>query len=248
MCPSPVASARRTFPALSRHFVRLLRKLPTSHELILMCTTIGLFKFPPSEAEAKVVYKCPTQALELIFSFLVKSKISTSMTVTFLWTLFSELSAHRCDFFLKTPSYSKTKHVYSAGKTCRFRFKFPTKVEILFPGTGDGQIPVSFPGRALIGAWYMVNGFLKTSSHTLISWTFNLCLPFPAGLRSLFKFFFSTALWQLKKLPTFWWKRKHGWNVNTLDMFDVWFSIFLNSLCDSLDTIVDREIENGIKL
>ena len=171
MCPSPVASARRTFPALSRHFVRLLRKLPTSHELILMCTTIGLFKFPPSEAEAKVVYKCPTQALELIFSFLVKSKISTSMTVTFLWTLFSELSAHRCDFFLKTPSYWKTKHVYSAGKTCRLRFKFPTKVEILFPGTGDGQIPVSFPGRALIGAWYMVNGFLKTSSHTLISWT-----------------------------------------------------------------------------
>ena len=205
-----------------------------------MCTTIGLFKFPPPEAEAK--------ALELIFSFLVESKISTSVTVTFLWTLFSELSAHRCDFFLKTPSYSKTKHVYSAGKTCRFRFKFPTKVEILFPGTGDGQIPVSFPGRALIGAWYMVNGFLKTSSHTLISWTFNLCLPFPAGLRSLFKFFFSTALWQLKKLPTFWWKRKHGWNVNTLDMFDVWFSIFLNSLCDSLDTIVDREIENGIKL
>lgn len=82
MYPSPVASARRTFPALSRHFVRLLRKLPTSHELILMCTTIGLF--PPPEAEAKVVYKCPTQALELIFSFLVKSKISTSVTVTFL--------------------------------------------------------------------------------------------------------------------------------------------------------------------
>ena len=147
--------------------MRLLRKLPTSHELTLMRTTIGLFKFPPPKA--KVVYKCPTQALELIFNFLVKSKISTLVTVTFLWTLFSELSAHASDFFfLKTPSYWKTKHVYSAGKTCRFRFKFPTKVEILFPGTGDGKIPVSFPGRALIEAWYMVNGFLKTNSHTLI--------------------------------------------------------------------------------
>lgn len=40
-----------------------------------------------------------TQALELIFNFLVKSKISTVVTVTFLWTLFSELSAHASDFF-----------------------------------------------------------------------------------------------------------------------------------------------------
>ena len=31
-------------------------------------------------------------------------------------------------------------------------------------------------------------------------------------------------------------------------MFDAWFSIFLNSLCDSLDTIIDREKKNGLKL
>ena len=139
MCPSPVASARRTFPALSRHFVRLLRKLPTSHELILMCTTIGLF--PPPEAEAKVVYKCPTQALELIFSFLVKSKISTSVTVTFLWTLFSELSAHRCDFFLKhlhtqrQNTFIPLERLAGSGSNSppRLKFYFRERATVKFP-------------------------------------------------------------------------------------------------------------------
>ena len=133
MYPSPVASARGTFPALSRHFVRLLRKLPTSHELILLCTTIGLFKFPPPEAEAKVVYKCPTQALELIFSFLVKSKISTSVTTDVIFFL-KHLHTERQNTFIPLERLAGS----SSNSPPRLKFYFRERATVKFPWVSRG--------------------------------------------------------------------------------------------------------------
>ena len=241
MCPWPVAGARRTFPALSRHFVRLLRKLPTSHELTLMRTTIGLFKFPPPKA--KVVYKCPTQALELIFNFLVKSKISTLVTVTFLWTLFSELSAHASDFFFLKRLHTEIQNTFiplerlagsGSNSPPRLKFYFRERATVKFPW-------VSRRFSWSMASWKLI---ATPSFNELSTYVYCFLLLSVCFLNS----FLQQLCDGLKKLPTFWWKRKHGWNVNALDMFDVWFSIFLNSLCDSLDTIIDREIKNGLKL
>ena len=199
-----------------------------------MRTTIGLFKFPPPKA--KVVYKRPTQALELIFNFLVKSKISTLVTVTFLWTLFSELSAHAKDFFVLNAFILKDLQV---------------PVQIPHQGwnfiSGNGRRWVSRGGR-----WLEHDIWSMASWKLIATPSFNELSTYVYCFLLLSVCFLNSFLQQLcdglKKLPTFWWKRKHGWNVNALDMFDVWFSIFLNSLCDSLDTIIDREIKNGLKL
>ena len=212
-----------------------------------MRTTIGLFKFPPPKV--KVVYKCPTQALELIFNFLVKSKISTLVTVTFLWTLFSELSAHASDFFFLKRLHTERQNTFiplerlagsGSNSPPRLKFYFRERATVKFPWVSRG------------GRWLEHDIWSMASWKLIATPSFNELSTYVYCFLLLSVCFLNSFLQQLcdglKKLPTFWWKRKHGWNVNALDMFDVWFSIFLNRLCDSLDTIIDREIKNGLKL
>lgn len=97
----------------------------------------------------------------------------------------------------------------------RLKFYFRERATVKFPWVSRG-------GRwSAHDIWSMASWKLVAtpSFHELSTYVYHFLLVSVRFLN-----FFSTALWQLKKLPIFWWKKKHGWNVNTLT--HVWCLIF----------------------